>query len=281
MIRFFLLINRQGVVRLKKFWAPFENKAIARLVRDVQKTVLTRSSRVCNFVDWQEHTLVYRRYAALCAVFCVDKGENELLTLELIHQFIQILDVYFGNVCELDLIFNFPKVYLLLDEFIIAGEMQETSITRVADAMEKADTEESAGTGDSTIGTIMKALNLADQDLDREQAARRAGITPASTKTEFHVKYTVDKRSRTVELAIKRDCVQFKNIHTQAVEREWSYTKVKSWDHAEDSFTFHIFIGSSGVGDEATSKVTVETPEGAAITASLSNAHKKYHASHK
>jgi len=40
----------------------------------------------------------------------VDKDDNELITLEVIHQFVEVLDRYFGNVCELDLIFNFHKV---------------------------------------------------------------------------------------------------------------------------------------------------------------------------
>lgn len=43
------------------------------------------------------------------------------------HLDLQILDHYFGNVCELDLVFGFHKVYCLLDEFIIGGEVQETS----------------------------------------------------------------------------------------------------------------------------------------------------------
>jgi len=30
-------------------------------------------------------------------------------------------------VCELDLIFNFQKAYAILDELIIAGELQESS----------------------------------------------------------------------------------------------------------------------------------------------------------
>jgi hypothetical protein len=30
--------------------------------------------------------------------------------LEAIHLFVEILDVYFGNVCELDLVFRFDKV---------------------------------------------------------------------------------------------------------------------------------------------------------------------------
>ena len=32
------------------------------------------------------------------------------MTLEVIHQYVEVLDRYFGNVCELDIIFNFHKV---------------------------------------------------------------------------------------------------------------------------------------------------------------------------
>jgi AP-1 complex subunit sigma 1/2 len=40
---------------------------------------------------------------------------------------VEVLDRYFGHVCELDLIFNFHKAYYILDELMIAGELQETS----------------------------------------------------------------------------------------------------------------------------------------------------------
>ncbi len=36
-------------------------------------------------------------------------------------------DAFFGNVCELDLVFNFYKVYAILDEVFLAGEIEETS----------------------------------------------------------------------------------------------------------------------------------------------------------
>ena len=45
----------------------------------------------------------------------------------MIHMYVEILDKYFGNVCELDLIFNFHKAYYILDEVFVAGELQETS----------------------------------------------------------------------------------------------------------------------------------------------------------
>lgn len=54
--------------------------------------------------------MVYKRYASLYFVCGIDGGDNELITLEIIHHFVEVLDRYFGNVCELDLIFNFHKV---------------------------------------------------------------------------------------------------------------------------------------------------------------------------
>ena len=36
-------------------------------------------------------------------------------------------DSFFENVCELDLVFNFYKVYAILDEVFLAGEIEETS----------------------------------------------------------------------------------------------------------------------------------------------------------
>ncbi len=54
--------------------------------------------------------MVYRRYAGLFFSICIDISDNELTTLEAVHLFVEILDHYFQNVCELDLVFNFHKV---------------------------------------------------------------------------------------------------------------------------------------------------------------------------
>jgi len=54
--------------------------------------------------------IVYRRYAGLFFCACVDTNDNELAYLEAIHFFVEVLDAFFGNVCELDLVFNFYKV---------------------------------------------------------------------------------------------------------------------------------------------------------------------------
>lgn len=42
--------------------------------------------------------------------------------------------------CELDIIFNFEKAYFILDEFLMGGEIQETSKVVVKISMEDSDT---------------------------------------------------------------------------------------------------------------------------------------------
>jgi len=84
---------------------PFAVRArlpnIPQIVRDATTQVLVRGPKMCNFVEWREYKLVYRRYASL--YFCVgcDPDDNELLALEAIHLYVEILDRYFGSVCEL------------------------------------------------------------------------------------------------------------------------------------------------------------------------------------
>jgi len=71
--------------------------------------------------------VVYRRYASLFFIAATDNTDNELITLEIVHRYVEQMDKYYGNVCELDIIFNFQKAYFILDELLIAGEMQESS----------------------------------------------------------------------------------------------------------------------------------------------------------
>ena len=63
----------------------------------------------------------FYRYASLYFILLIDKEDNELLALEIIHHYVELLDKYFGNVCELDIIFNFHKAYYILDEVVLGG----------------------------------------------------------------------------------------------------------------------------------------------------------------
>jgi len=78
-------------------------------------------------LEYKDTRVIYRRYASLFFVCGIEAADNELITLEIIHRYVEVLDRYFGNVTELDLIFNFQKAYAVLDELVIAGEFQEPS----------------------------------------------------------------------------------------------------------------------------------------------------------
>ena len=71
--------------------------------------------------------VVYRRYASLFFIAGCAATDNELISLEIVHRYVEQMDKYYGNVCELDIIFNFQKAYFILDELLLAGEMQESS----------------------------------------------------------------------------------------------------------------------------------------------------------
>eukprot|EP01023_Acetabularia_acetabulum_P046954 TRINITY_DN4912_c0_g1_i1.p2 TRINITY_DN4912_c0_g1~~TRINITY_DN4912_c0_g1_i1.p2 ORF type:complete len:169 (-),score=22.28 TRINITY_DN4912_c0_g1_i1:566-1072(-) len=127
MIHFLLLLSRQGKVRLSKWYSTYTPKERAKIIKEVTPTVLARPLKLCNFLEWKDKKLIYRRYASLYFVCCVDNDDNELFVLEVIQHLVETLDKYFTNVCELDLIFNFYKAYWIIDEMLLAGELQEPS----------------------------------------------------------------------------------------------------------------------------------------------------------
>jgi len=137
MIQFFLVQNRAGKTRLSKWYVPYEDAEKRKLSEEVQRLVNSREAKFTNFVEFRTFKIVYRRYAGLFFCMCVDADDNELVYLEAIHLFVEILDSYFGNVCELDIVFHFYKIYELLDEVFLAGEIMEPSKALVLNRMEQ------------------------------------------------------------------------------------------------------------------------------------------------
>ncbi|CAJ0762844.1 18952_t:CDS:2 [Entrophospora sp. SA101] len=127
-LKFILVQNRQGKTRLSKWYVPYEDEEKNKIKGEVHRLVAPRDQKhQSNFVEFQNYKIIYRRYAGLFFCVCVDANDNELSYLEAIHFFVEVLDTFFGNVCELDLVFNFYKVYAILDEVFLTGEIEETS----------------------------------------------------------------------------------------------------------------------------------------------------------
>ncbi|CAG8633444.1 31383_t:CDS:2, partial [Racocetra persica] len=53
--------------------------------------------------------------------------QNHLSILELVQAYVEILNTYFDNVCELDIMFNIEKVHVILEEMVSNGRIVETN----------------------------------------------------------------------------------------------------------------------------------------------------------
>eukprot|EP01090_Pellita_catalonica_P010740 TRINITY_DN22183_c0_g1_i1.p1 TRINITY_DN22183_c0_g1~~TRINITY_DN22183_c0_g1_i1.p1 ORF type:complete len:144 (+),score=26.51 TRINITY_DN22183_c0_g1_i1:65-496(+) len=141
-IKYILVQNKQGKTRVAKWYVAYDDEEKMKLMAEVRRVVGSRGSKFTNFVEFLNHKIVYRRYAGLYFCFAIDLEDNALAIFEAIHLFVEILDVYFGNVCELDLVFNFHKVYAVLDELILAGEIMETNKTKILERLTVLDKED-------------------------------------------------------------------------------------------------------------------------------------------
>lgn len=132
-IHYLLVLNRQGKTRLAKWFdSTYTEKEKQEHISEIHGLISSRDLKhQSNFVEYRNNKLVYRRYAGLFFVVLIDYLDNELTYLESVHFFVEILDTYYDNVCELDLVFNFHRLYVVLDEIYLGGELQEILKTRV------------------------------------------------------------------------------------------------------------------------------------------------------
>ena len=82
-----------------------------KICRELISNILARKPKMCSFIEWKELKIVYKRYASLyfCAAIDVrliiipisndpQAADNELIALEIIHRYVELLDKYFGSV---------------------------------------------------------------------------------------------------------------------------------------------------------------------------------------
>ncbi|KAJ2785572.1 AP-1 adaptor complex sigma subunit Aps1 [Coemansia interrupta] len=169
-IKYFFLVSRQGKLRLCKWYTTLSPKQKQSTIKHVSQLVLARKPKQCNFIEHNDCKVVYRKYASLFFIAAIDLDDNELVMLEIIHRYVEVLDRFFGNVCELDLIFNFQRAYFVLDEMIMAGEMQESSkktVLRCLAQMDETEALENAerGWGDINLEGVARTALLSVQEL--------------------------------------------------------------------------------------------------------------------
>ncbi|XP_029353452.1 AP-3 complex subunit sigma-2 isoform X5 [Chanos chanos] len=90
MIKAILIFNNHGKPRLIRFYQYFAEDMQQQIIRETFHLVSKRDDNVCNFLEGgsliggSDYKLIYRHYATLYFVFCVDSSESELGILDLI-----------------------------------------------------------------------------------------------------------------------------------------------------------------------------------------------------
>lgn len=116
-MQFMLLFSRQGKLRLQKWYVAHPDKVKKKITRELITTILSRKPKMCSFLEWKDCKIVYKRfveiillrdfllmegpyfrYASLYFCCAIEQNDNELLTLEIIHRYVELLDKYFGSV---------------------------------------------------------------------------------------------------------------------------------------------------------------------------------------
>jgi AP-3 complex subunit sigma len=141
MIKSILIVNNHGKPRVTKFYQTVPQEKQQAVIRRLYHQVVNRPDSFCNYLEGSipelgEGTkIIYRHYATLFFVFAVDSQESDLGILDLIQVFVEALDKCFENVCELDLIFHSDRVHWILDEIVMGGQVLETNINAILQAI--------------------------------------------------------------------------------------------------------------------------------------------------
>ncbi|KAK2183542.1 hypothetical protein NP493_307g02091 [Ridgeia piscesae] len=170
MIKAILVFNNHGKARLTKFYVHYPEDLQQQIVRETYHLVSKRDDNVCNFLEGgtliggADYKLIYRHYATLYFVFCVDSSESELGILDLIQVFVETLDKCFENVCELDLIFHVDKVHYILSELCMGGMVLETNMSEILTRVDEQNKLEKQEAGISTAPqravSTLKEMNI-------------------------------------------------------------------------------------------------------------------------
>ncbi|XP_045853848.1 AP-3 complex subunit sigma-1-like [Meles meles] len=173
MIKAILIFNNHGKPWLSKFNQPYSEDTQQQIIRETFHLVSKRDENVCNFLEGglliggSDNKLIYRHYATLYFVFCVDTSESKLGILDLIQVFVETLDKCFENVCELDVIFHVHKaliVHNILAEMVMGRMVLETNMNEIVtqiDAQNKLEKSEAGLAGaPARAVSVVKNMNL-------------------------------------------------------------------------------------------------------------------------
>eukprot|EP00698_Gefionella_okellyi_P011182 TRINITY_DN2936_c0_g1_i1.p1 TRINITY_DN2936_c0_g1~~TRINITY_DN2936_c0_g1_i1.p1 ORF type:complete len:143 (+),score=23.83 TRINITY_DN2936_c0_g1_i1:204-632(+) len=132
MIKFVLLVNKQGQTRVAQYYTKHPSlEDRLGMESEIVRRCLSITESSCSFLEYREQKVVFRRYASLYFIVGVDEDENELAIFEFIHNIVETFDRYFENVCELDIMWSLDKAHFILEEMVMNGCVVESNKTSI------------------------------------------------------------------------------------------------------------------------------------------------------
>uniref|UniRef100_A0A672MFE9 AP-3 complex subunit sigma-1 n=1 Tax=Sinocyclocheilus grahami TaxID=75366 RepID=A0A672MFE9_SINGR len=131
MIKAILIFNNHGKPRMSKFYEHYTEDTEQQIIRETFHLVSKRDENICNFLEGglliggSDNKLIYRHYATLYFVFCVDSSESELGILDLIQ-------VTFHHTA----LYSVQNVHNILAEMVMGGMVLETNMSEIITQVE-------------------------------------------------------------------------------------------------------------------------------------------------
>uniref|UniRef100_A0A8C4FEZ0 AP complex mu/sigma subunit domain-containing protein n=1 Tax=Catagonus wagneri TaxID=51154 RepID=A0A8C4FEZ0_9CETA len=127
--------------RLQKWYLATSDKLQEKMLQELTQVILACNLRMWILLECRKLKVIYKKYkyASLYFYCSVEGQNNELDTLELTDQYIELLDKYFQSACKLEIVFNFKKAYFTLDAFVLRGDVHDSSKKSMLKGVEQAD----------------------------------------------------------------------------------------------------------------------------------------------
>uniref|UniRef100_A0A8C4FEW1 AP complex mu/sigma subunit domain-containing protein n=1 Tax=Catagonus wagneri TaxID=51154 RepID=A0A8C4FEW1_9CETA len=120
---------------LQKWYLATSDKLQEKMLQELTQVILACNLRMWILLECRK----LKKYASLYFYCSVEGQNNELDTLELTDQYIELLDKYFQSACKLEIVFNFKKAYFTLDAFVLRGDVHDSSKKSMLKGVEQAD----------------------------------------------------------------------------------------------------------------------------------------------
>ena len=132
MIECLMILSKTGIIRFLKIYS--ENESIIdkkdlteRVFNSIKNSNDTQIIYDFKYYDNEIRRIAFRPFGSIFIITICDELENELAILDFINVIMKVFDEVFKNVCELHLIMNPDKLYLIIDEMISGGIVIETN----------------------------------------------------------------------------------------------------------------------------------------------------------